>query len=122
MITASIARFVLAFGLTAVLALAADVTGTWKMSFQTPDGQTRESTLKLKAEGEKLTGTLSSRMGDSEIKDGKVAGDNVSFSVVRNFNGQEFTSKYDGKVSGNEIKFNVSFGERSFEMTAKKAE
>jgi hypothetical protein len=115
-------RLLLALLVTAALAFGADVSGTWKMTFQTPDGQTRENTLKLKADGEKLTGTLSGRMGDAEIKEGKTSGDNVSFQVVRNFNGQEFTQKYDGKVAGNEIKFNVSFGERSFEMTAKKVE
>jgi hypothetical protein len=119
---ASILRVLLTVALTAMLALAADVSGTWKLTFQTPDGQTRENTLKLKADGDKLTGTLAGRMGESEIKDGKVSADNVNFKVTRNFNGQEFTQTYDGKVSGNEIKFNVSFGERSFEMTAKKVE
>ena len=43
-------------------------------------------------------------MGETEIKDGAVKGDNVTFSVVRNFGGNEFTIKYTGKVSTNEMK------------------
>ena len=113
---------VLALLASAALAVAGDVSGTWKMSFQTPDGQTRESTMKLKVEGAKVTGTISSQAGEREISDGKIEGDKLTFSRNVNFNGNEFTMKYDGKVSGNEIKFNVTAGERSFEMTAKKIE
>ena len=69
-----------------------------------------------------LTGTVSSPRGESPISDGKVDGDNISFSVIRNFGGNEIKFLYKGKVSGNEIKFTVEAGERSFEMTAKRAE
>ena len=104
-----------------VLAIfAADINGKWKASFQTPDGQTRESTFTFKAEGDKLTGTTSGRGGETPIADGKISGDTISFSVVRNFNGNEMKFSYKGKVSGDEMKLNVEAGERSFEMTAKK--
>ena len=104
----------------AVAAFAADVNGKWKASFQTPDGTTRESTFTFKAEGDKLTGSTSGRGGETPISDGKVSGDSISFSVVRNFNGNEMKFTYKGKVSGDEIKLNVEAGERSFEMTAKR--
>jgi uncharacterized protein (DUF2147 family) len=107
--------------LAAAALMAADVTGTWKMSFTLPDGQTRENTLKLKADGEKLSGSIASQRGESEFKDGTIKGDDLSFSVVRNFGGNEMVFKYKGKVVGTEIKFNVEAGERSFEMTAKRA-
>ena len=103
----------------AVPAFCADATGTWKGSVETPNGA-RETTIKLKAEGAKLTGTVSGRQSDSEIKDGKVDGDNVSFSVVRNFGGNEITMKYTGKLAGDEIKFHVNAGEREYDMTAKR--
>lgn len=84
----------------------ADATGTWKSEFKTQDGTTRETTFKLKQDGEKLTGTVSGRDGkDTEIKDGSVKGDEVSFKVTRKGqNDQEITITYTGKIEGDTIK------------------
>ena len=81
-----------------------DVNGTWKSSFTNQDGQVRESTFKLKAEGEKLTGTISGRQNDTAIEEGKIKADEISFKVTREFNGNKVTTKYTGKVSGDTIK------------------
>jgi hypothetical protein len=92
-------------------AQAADVNGTW--SWTTPGrdgGEGRKSTLKLKAEGEKVTGSISSpgRQGgearDVQIENGKIKGDDISFDVTREFGGNKVTMKYVGKVSGDSIK------------------
>jgi len=105
----------------AVAAFAADPTGVWKADYTSPDGNQRTTTFHLKAEGEKLTGKLVSAMGESPIQEGSVKGDDVSFSVVRNFNGNDVTIKYTGKVSGNEIKMKATFGgDLTMEMVAKK--
>lgn len=89
---------------TALPALAADVTGTWKWSVER-NGQTRETTLKLKQEGDKLTGTITGRENtEIQIEDGKVDGDKVSFKVTMEFNGNKFVRTYEGKVSGDTIK------------------
>jgi hypothetical protein len=92
-------------------AQAADATGTWTWSRPGRNGgEAQKMTLKLKAEGEKLTGTLASpgRQGGAavatEISDGKVKGDEVSFSVTREMNGNKMTSKYSGKVAGDTLK------------------
>jgi FKBP-type peptidyl-prolyl cis-trans isomerase 2 len=74
----------------------------------------------LKADGEKLTGTVASNRGESEIKDGIIKGSDVTFSVVRNFGGNDVTVKYKGKLAGDTIQFKVEAGERSYEMTAKR--
>src|SRR3954470_16650888 len=77
----------------------ADVTGTWKWSVER-NGNTIETTLKLKQDGEKLTGTISGRQGnETAIEDGKVKGDDVSFQVTRTFNDNKFVMKYEGKLS-----------------------
>jgi hypothetical protein len=102
-----------------VAAFAADPTGVWKADYTTPNGTQRSSTFHLKADGEKLTGEVVSQMGESEIKDGSVKGDDVSFSVVRSFNGN-VTMKYSGKVSADSIKMQISFGDRTLDMVAKK--
>lgn len=80
-----------------------DLNGTWKSSFTNQDGQVRESTFTLKAEGEKVTGTISGRNNDTAIEEGKIKGDEVSFQVTREFNGNKMVIKYTGKVSGDTI-------------------
>lgn len=106
--------------LLATGALAAEVAGKWKAEFQTPDGQTRSSIFTLQVEGDRLTGTVSSPRGEAPIQEGKVSGDEISFVVVREFGGNEVRIHYKGKVAGDELRLTVEFGERSFEMTARR--
>jgi hypothetical protein len=88
-----------------------DPNGTWKWTAPGRGGAPGpEMTLKLKAEGEKLTGTITlpprggAEATDVAITDGKVKGDEISFSVVREFGGNSITNKYEGKISGDTIK------------------
>ena len=109
--------------LCATAALAADASGAWKASVETPNG-TMENTFMLKVDGAKLTGTISmGQMGEAPISEGKVDGDNVSFAVVRERDGNQFKITYKGKVSGDEMKLTgeVVGMDRTFEMTAKRA-
>lgn len=105
----------------ALTASAADVAGTWKASFETPNG-TSESTFTFKVDGDKLTGNVSSQMGEAPISEGKVDGDNISFAISREFNGQQFKITYTGKVNGKEMKLTLHFPGRDegFDITAKK--
>jgi hypothetical protein len=106
---------------SAVLAFAADATGKWKAVYEAPQGQRRESTFDLKADGSTLTGSVIGQSGEAKIQDGKINGEDISFSVMRNFNGQDVKLDYKGKVSADEIKLTVSFGEgRSFDIVAKR--
>ena len=107
------------FVLFALTASAADVGGTWKGSIETPNGA-MENTFVFKADGEKLTGTVSmGQFGDAEISEGKVDGETLTFAVVRNFNGNEFKLAYKGKVKDNQITLTVTVPgrEMTFEMT-----
>lgn len=104
-----LAMFVAALcvGLASVTMLAADITGKWTAQVPGRDGQMREQTFTFKVDGEKLAGTVSGMPGgsDAEIKDGTVKGDDVSFSIVRSWQGGEVTLRYKGTVSGSEITF-----------------
>jgi hypothetical protein len=91
----------------ALTAFAADITGTWKGSIQTPGGAF-ENTLVLKADGAKLTGTLQGGPGGvQQIEEGKIDGDKVSFVVNMEFGKLSFA----GAVSGDDLKLKVTFGD-----------
>jgi hypothetical protein len=108
----SIAALVLALVGVAWFAQAADnpnPTGTWKWTAQMR-GQSVERTLKLKLEGDVLTGVMLGRNGqETPIQDGTYKDGAVSFSVVRERNGQKITTKYSGKVSDDTIKGKMEF-------------
>ncbi len=123
--------FLVAAGLVlgAVTSQAADskAAGTWSWTQQGRGGAggagggnapARKTTLVLKVDGEKLTGTVTAPAGGrggggggaaapaptpTEISDGKIKGDEISFSVKREFNGNAVVIKYHGKVEGDKI-------------------
>jgi len=84
-------------------ALAADISGNWKATAEGPNGS-MERTFVFKVEGSKVTGeTTSSMMGKSTITDGKIDGDNLSFTITANIQGNELKLTYKGKVTGSEL-------------------
>ncbi len=94
---------VLVLGL-ALSALAADISGQWTATFDTQVGQ-QHYTYTFKVDGEKLTGTAKSDNGTTEIQNGTVKGDDVSFVENLDYQGQKLAITYTGKISGDEIKF-----------------
>ena len=92
-------------GLVGTARAAEDPTGTWKFTAMLGKKST-DATLKLKLDGDKLTGTvgLAEGRGDTAISDGTFKDDKVSFTVTRELKGQKFTQKYSGTVSGDTIK------------------
>jgi hypothetical protein len=106
----------------ACTASAADISGNWKGTAETPNG-TVERTFVFKVDGHKLTGeTNSARFGKSTIEDGKVDGDDLSFSLTVNVQGTEGKVVYKGKVDGDTIKFTVELQAlgQTLEMIAKR--
>lgn len=90
-----------------VAAFAEDVTGTWKGTAETPNG-TIERTFVFKADGNKLSGETSSEMmGKSTITDGKIDGDEISFTIQVKFQDNEMKLNYKGKVADGKIQFHV---------------
>ncbi|HEY7329518.1 MAG TPA: hypothetical protein VH592_17905 [Gemmataceae bacterium] len=99
----------------------ASATGTWKSTFNTPNGDTIETTYKLKQEGEKLTGTVKRGDGpERKIDEGKVKDGKVSFQYEVERDGNKFTVKYEGELSGDAIKGKVGVGDNSFDWEAKR--
>jgi len=102
-------------------ALAADIGGQWTATFNTQVGE-QHYVFTFKVDGEKLTGTAKSDNGTSEIQNGSVKGDDVSFVENLNYQGQELKITYTGKVSGDEIHFTRDVaGFAKEELVAKRA-
>jgi hypothetical protein len=99
---------------------AADVTGKWTGKVETPNGS-RDVNMAFKAEGATLTGTVSGRNGDTPIENGKIDGDNISFTVTRKFNDQEFKSNYTGKIEGDTIKLTYKMRDNDVALTLKRS-
>ena len=96
-------------GVAALAQAAENPTGTWKWTVKMGE-RTRNMTLKLKLEGDKLTGATLGRDGkESPIQDATFKDGEVSFKVVRERNGTKMTSTYTGKVSGDTITGKTQF-------------
>ncbi len=87
----------------AASALAADPTGTWKWTTQSPNGEI-STTLKLESKDGKLTGAYSNQFGDTTISEVSFQGDILAFEVVRDLGGNKFVVKYRGKLEGDTLK------------------
>jgi hypothetical protein len=110
----------LAAGVCAIFALGAvavqaqdqkvDPNGTWKWTQPGRNGAPdREYSLTLKADGGKLTGSLTAPGrggGDpvtTDISNGKITADQISFELVRDTQNGSVTNKYAGKIEGDTI-------------------
>jgi len=113
---------------------AADVTGKWVAQVTGQNGNQQQVTFNLKADGNTLTGTVTGGGGGGrggrrggggggnaqarEISDGKIDGDNVSFSVKTEANGQTRVTTYTGTISGDTLQLKQSRQGRNGTQTA----
>jgi hypothetical protein len=111
-----------ALTLLPVAAFAADISGNWTASFDTSIGPQQYAYTFMVKDG-KLTGKAKNATSESDIVDGKVDGDVVSFVENFNYQGQVIKITYAGKVvSGDEIQFTRDvMGMAKEELVAKRA-
>ena len=111
-------------------AVAADVSGKWIAEITSPSGSKSERIFDFTVSGDKLTGTIVNQSvaeasfeqkgkplmtgilrtqsgAPQQISEGKISGDEITFSVTGMMMGNKVTTVYTGKVSGNEIRFKV---------------
>jgi hypothetical protein len=79
--------------------MAAD--GTWNLTMDTPMGE-RRSTLTLATSGGTLTGKQEAEGNTTDISDGTVSGNDVSWKVAIT-NPMPLTLTFSGTVSGNSM-------------------
>ncbi|WP_265593892.1 alpha/beta hydrolase-fold protein [Haloferula sp. BvORR071] len=116
-----------AFGLLASLASGADIAGPWSARFQGPRGELNYQ-FTFQTEGGKLSGKAVSEMGgrtrETELQDGKIEGDTLSFVEVLNFQDNDIRITYTGKIADDGISFTRQagdFGKSDFKATRGKA-
>jgi enterochelin esterase-like enzyme len=93
---------------------AADVTGNWKAELDTQIG-VQKYTYTFKQDGDKVAGKAHSDIAgeprEVELKDVKVAGDEITFCETFSFQGNEIRIDYRGSIAGDEIKFTRKVGD-----------
>jgi hypothetical protein len=103
---------------------AADITGKWTSEFESQVGHLKY-VFNLKADGGKITGQAhresSEAKSDEDIQNGKIDGDNVSFTETLHVQGQDIPIDYSGKINGDELKLTRKVGDfGSIEIVAKR--
>ena len=101
-------------------ATASPFAGKWNVNVQNPNGAI-DSTMELKVDGKKVTGTLQSQMGEAKLE-GEIADAKLTFWFSMDANGQTLnitfvgTAQKDGSLAGT-----LSFGQGDLNWTATKA-
>ena len=104
------------------LAFGADVDGKWTGSIAGPDGNGMAVSYTFKADGNTLTGTTTGPDNSTiPLKNGKIDGNNISFSISIDMGGQEMKMDFKGVVSGDQIKISFDMMGTPSEFVVKKA-
>lgn len=107
-------RILIFAGFAAAFVNAAEINGPWHAEFESPRGR-QKIQFEFKAEGGKLSGKTTSSFGggsrETEIQDGKIEGDTLSFVQVLSFQGNEMRIAYTGKIDGDGIAFTRKVGD-----------
>jgi hypothetical protein len=100
--------------LASVLCFAEDLNGRWEGKVKGPDGDDMAIAFTFKIDGDKLTGTVESPMGELPITEGTVKGDEISFSVKLG----DDTITHQGKLVGDTltIKAHGPWGDMEFPL------
>lgn len=98
----------------------ADIDGKWTATYEV-QGNSITTTWDLKADGNKLTGKASSSLGERELTDGKIEGNNVSWTENVDAGGTAIKVTCKGTLNGDELKLTRQVAEfGTTEVTAKR--
>jgi len=108
--------------LVAAMAFAAPIDGKWVGEVPGMDGSPMKISYTFKAEGATLTGSTTSPDGkEMAIKDGKIDGNNISFSIAFDMGGQEMKMDMKGVLSGDDLKLTMDMMGQPMEIPLKRA-
>ena len=101
----------------------AKVAGSWDFSFTSPQGAATWR-IKFDQAGDTLRGSAATDFGQLDVSEGWITGEDMSFTLYLNFNGQQIQVNFAGKVKGDTVQGNVDVpgaGIQPFPFTAVKA-
>lgn len=101
----------------------AKVAGSWDFSFTSPQGAATWR-IKFDQSGDTLRGTAATDFGQLDVTEGWITGNDMSFTLNLNFNGQMIQVNFAGRVKGDTVQGNVDVpgaGIQPFPFTAIKA-
>jgi len=108
--------------LVAAMAFAAPIDGKWVGEVPGMDGNAMKISYTFKADGATLTGSTTSPDGkEMAIKDGKIDGNNISFSIAFDMGGQEMKMDLKGVLSGDDLKLTMDMMGQPMEIPLKRA-
>ena len=111
----------LALLLASTSAFAADIDGKWVGSIDSPQGA-MVINYTFKSQGTTFTGTTAAPDGSElAIKDGKIDGNKVTFTLTMDFGQGPTTFVYTGEVSATDLKLHTSFMDMPIDFALKKA-
>lgn len=109
--------------LSAGLLFAGDPAGDWKASVDV-NGNDVPLTFHLKVKDASVTGAIEGMpTTPADIQNGKLEGDNITFTAVTDYEGNSVKLIYKGKIDGDQIKFSVGTDDGSWgvEFVAKRS-
>jgi len=112
--------FLLAMLLVAGMAYAADIDGKWTGELDM-GGQKMPVEYNFKADGAKLTGFTPIMDQKTEIKDGKIDGNNISFSISFGEGDMGMKIEYKGVLAGDTLTLKFDMMGQASELKLKKA-
>src|SRR5260370_39215138 len=90
--------------LSASLASAAELTGTWRFEQTSPNGRKRVTTYVFKAEGNKFTGVVATLSDQRDIVNGVIDGNQIIFDTTFEFDDAGPTTPFKGEIDGDSLK------------------
>ena len=109
------------FALVSIAFAQGGIDGKWEAKVTTQRGE-QTTTFEFKNAGGTVTGTVSTGQGSTEIKNGKLAGSNLTFETTQPGRGgaEPTTLKWTGTVAGDSLKLKREGGRGAQEMEAKR--
>ena len=104
-----------------LVSFAADVSGTWEFTMQSPRGEDMTSDITIEQDGEKIKVTMQGFRGDEMEGEGTVKENKIEWIVNISTQRGDFSITYKGTVEGDTMSGTAEMGDfGSMEWTAKK--
>ncbi|MFC2161500.1 amidohydrolase family protein [Acidobacteriota bacterium] len=96
-----------------------DISGKWKAVVESPMGA-MDMTIEFIQDGNNITGSFTSEMGNWDITDGILSGTDLSFSISANIMGESMDMEFSGTVDNESLEGDISVQGENAKLKATK--